>query len=101
MVADSGATSSCGKPSDPFIKTEKPSTKQFHTPFGQVAQATKTAQLQHQVKALAITVDIILGLEHNALLNINKFAKANYVTVFTPEEVNIFDGMQIRLTSTH
>ena len=50
MVADSGASSSCGRPSNPFIKTGKLSTKKFQTPFGQVAQATKTAQLQHQVR---------------------------------------------------
>ena len=56
MVADSGTTSSCGRPNDPFIKTGQPSTTKFHR---QVAQATKTAQLQHQVSAPANTIDII------------------------------------------
>ena len=101
MVADSGATSSCGRPSNQFIKTGKPSTKKFHTPFGQVAQATKTEQQQHQMRALANTVDIIPGLQNNTLLNINKFAEANYVTVIMPEEVKIFYGGQTRLISTH
>ena len=86
MVADSGATSSCGRPNDPFIKTGQPSTKIFHTPFGQVAQATETAHLQYQVRAPANTIDIVPGLQHNALLSINKFAEANYVTVFTLDE---------------
>ena len=49
MVANSGATSSCGKPNDPFIKTGKPSTKKFCIPFGQVSHATETAKSQHQV----------------------------------------------------
>ena len=101
MIANSDATSSCGRPTDLFIKTGQPSTKKFHTPFGQMAQAIKAAQLQHQVRAPANTVDIFLGLQQNALLSINKFAKANYVTVFMLEEVNIFDGMQTRITSTH
>ena len=92
MVADSGANSSYGRPNDHFIKIRQASTKKFHTPFEQVAQATKTAQLQHQVRAPANTIDIILGLQCNELLSINKFAEANYVTVFTPEEVNIIDG---------
>ena len=90
MVEDSGATSSCGRPSDPFIKTGKPLTKKFHTPFGQVAQATKTAQLQHQVRAPANTANIIPGLQHNTLLSIKKFAETNYVKVIMPEEVKIF-----------
>ena len=55
------------------------------TPFGQLTQATKAAQLQHQVRDPANTLDIVPGLQHNALLSINKFAKANYVTVFMPE----------------
>ena len=100
MVADSGATSSCGRPNDPFIKTGQPSTKIFHTPFGQVAQATETAQLQYKIRAPANTIDIIPGLKHSALLSINKLAKAKYVTVFMPDKVNIFDGSNTKITST-
>ena len=62
MVADSGATSSCERTSDLFIKTGQPSTKKFHTPFGHMAQAIETAQLQHQVRALANMVDIVPDL---------------------------------------
>ena len=42
MVADSGATSSCGRVNDPFNQTGLPSTKLFHTPLGQMAQALET-----------------------------------------------------------
>ena len=101
MVADSGATSSCGRTSNPFIKTGQSSKKKFHMPFSHMAQATETTQLQHQVRAPANTVDIVPGLQHNALLSINKFAEANHVAVFMPGKVNIFDGKQASITSTH
>ena len=64
-------------------------------------QATETAQLQHKVREPANAVDIVPGLQHNSLLSINKFAEANYVTVFMPDEVNIFHGKQASITSTH
>ena len=50
MVADSGATLSCGQTGDPFIKMGKQSTKPFHTPFGQVTNAMEEAQVHRNVR---------------------------------------------------
>ena len=66
-----------------------------------MAQVTETPQLQHQVRAPTNMVDTVPCLHHNALLSINKFGEANYVTVFTPGEVNIFDGKQASIMNTH
>ena len=100
MVADSGATSSCGRVSDPFITTGKPSTKTFHTPFGQVAEASEAAQLHLNTREPVQTVYIILGLQHNSLLSISKFAVANYLMLITPEDVQIFDGDKATIASS-
>ena len=101
MVADSGATSSCGRMSNPFIRIGQPSTNRFHTPFRQMAQATEIEHLHLQVQELAKTVDIVPRLKHSSLLSINKFTEANYVTMFTPDRVAIFDRQQARISSTH
>ena len=53
------------------------------------------------MRELANMVDIVPGLKHNLLFSINNFAQANYVTVFMPNEVNIFNGKQASITSTH
>ena len=100
MVADSGATSSCGWVSDPFITTRKPSTKTFHTLFGQVLQTIEAAQLHIQVREPAQTVAIVTGLQQTSLLSISRFAEANYFAVFTPEEIQKSDWEQVTIVSS-
>ena len=100
MVADSGATLSCGRVNNSFIQKGQPSTKLFHTPSGQMAQASEMAHLQHQGRKPAQTVDIVPGLQHNSLISINIFAEANYLTVFIPDKVNFFDGKKAIIAST-
>ena len=39
-------------------------------------------------------------LQHNSLLSVNKFAEANYLTVFTPDGLKIFDEDKTKLSST-
>ena len=75
-------------------------TKRFHTPFGQMAKATETMHLHHQVQELARTVEIILGLQQNALLSINKFAEAKCIKVFTPDEVKMFGDQKANILGT-
>ena len=93
MVADSGATLSC------FMKTGKQSTKSFHTSFGQVANTTKEAQLHTNFREPAQSVDIVPGLKHSSLLSISKIVEANYLTLFTPEEVQIFNEDKTMIVS--
>ena len=46
------------------------------------------------------TVDIVPGLQYKSLVSINKFTEANYITVFTPDKVTIFDGEKASISST-
>ena len=84
---------------DPFIQTGRQSTKIFHTPFGHIANATMEAQLHVKVRDPARTVDIVPVLKQNSLLSISKFMKANYLTVITPDEVQIFNGEKTTIAS--
>ena len=95
MVADSGATSSCGTVNALFIQTKQPLTKLFYT-----LNKWQKHQKQHTFNTKWPTVDIVPGLQCNSLLSINKFAEANYLTVFTPDEVKIFDGKKEVISST-
>ena len=67
--------------------------------FGQVANMTKEAQLHANIWDPAQTVDTVPGLKYNSLLSTSKFLEANYLTVFTPEEVQIFDGDRTTIAS--
>ena len=90
-VFDSGATSNCGRPADPFVPTNQKSTKVFHLPTGHTTTASVQAKLHHLVREPARTVDIVPDLHHNSLLSASKFADAGYVTVLTADEVLIYD----------
>jgi hypothetical protein len=48
--SDTGATSTAGKPTDPFEATNKMSTKVFHLPVGGTATATKICNLLLDVR---------------------------------------------------
>ena len=90
-VFDSGATSNCGRPGEPFIPTNERSNKIFHLPTGHTTAASVKAKLQHDVREPAQTVDIVPDLQHNSLLSASKFADAGYVTVLMETEVLIYD----------
>ena len=85
IEADSGATTHCGKTSDPFIYIGQRATKILQRPFRQTAQSTQEAKQHHEVSDLAQMVHIIPGLQHSSLLGISKFVDANYITIFTPQ----------------
>ena len=69
-------------------------------PFEHTAKANAEGQLHTKVKEPIKTVDIIPGLKHNSLLSISKFAEANYLSVFTLDEEQIFDGKKATITSS-
>ena len=45
-------------------------------------------------------VDLVQRLQHNSLLSVSKFVEANYLTVFTPDKVKIFNGDKTTLSIT-
>ena len=73
-IADSGATSSCGKVGDPLIPTGIPSNKTFVMPNGEQTVASEQALLEHDVREPAKTVDMVPSLQNNTLLSTCKFA---------------------------
>ena len=96
-VIDLGATSSCGRVVDPFIKTGELSHKQFQVPTGQIVQAMEQVKLFHDVREPARTVDLVPAMKKDTLISVGKFADAGYLTVFDEEEVNIYDGLKTKI----
>lgn len=96
-VVDSGVTSSCGRLSDPFIKTGKLSHKQFQVATGQVALTPEQAKLLHNGRAPRKSVDIVPAMIKDTLISFGKFADVRYFTIFDDEEVNIYDGLKANL----
>ena len=99
-VFDSGATSNCGMVGDSFIPTDEVSSKIFHMPTGDTTKASTIAKLHHKVREPAQTVGMVPELKHNSLLSGPKFADANYVTVLTPNEVLIYDGHGLKISTS-
>ena len=78
-------TSSCGKTGDNLEPTNKLSGK------------TTKAKLKHDVREPAKTVDMVPGLKNNSLISGPKFADAGYITVLTPTELLIYDGVDLQM----
>jgi hypothetical protein len=95
---DTACTSHAGKPDDPFIPTNKRSTKVFALADGHATPATTVAKLHHAVREPARTVDIVPALQGNSLLSGGKFAEAGYISICDGEEVNIYDGRTAKIT---
>ena len=49
-ISDTGATSTAGKPNDPFQETGQTSTKVFTLPTGGIAAASREAKLHLNVR---------------------------------------------------
>ena len=108
-IADSGATSSCGKvlsecrsfglKTTSLISTGLPSTKIFKYAAGNLGMANEIKHLPFQVRGKAKEVHMTPGLE-NHLISTNKFVEEDYVQVFDKEEVNIYDANDVKITTT-
>ena len=94
--SDTGATSTAGKPNDPFKATNRKSTKVFHLPVGGTATATNISKLLLDVRAPANEVDIVPGLEQTFLSG-SKFADAGYTAVYDQDEVNFYNSDTIQI----
>ncbi|KAL7477590.1 hypothetical protein ACHAW6_003390 [Cyclotella cf. meneghiniana] len=90
---DSGTMSSVIQPKDNkyVIDTKEPSNKIFTVATGEQARAGNQAILRTNLRDLAATADMVPTLRHHSLISTIKLADANYHTVFTPDEVLVYD----------
>ena len=109
-IADSGATSSCGKQmlsqygryqldTSALITTGLPSNKVFRYAEGTTGAASKIKHLPYNLRGRAKEIHITPGLE-NHLISTNKFVEEDYVQVFDKEEVNIYDANDLQIRTT-
>jgi hypothetical protein len=90
-IADSGATSDVGTTADPCPCLSRPIDKQFILPSGNAIPATEMAEYPFNVRAPANKLHITPAVSQYSLLSTDKFANANYITVFDKEMVNLYD----------
>ena len=108
-IADSGATSSCGKVlskcgsyglnTSSLISTGLPSNKIFRYAEGNLGIVDEIKHLPFKVRGKAKEVHMTPGLE-NYLISTNRFVEEDYVQVFDKEEVNIYDANDVVITTT-
>ena len=99
MVVDTACTSTVVRPEEAKhvqILQEK-STKIFHNANGTISKAENKALLHLPLREPANNAEIVPGLALNTLLSGPKLADANYIAIFTPEEVQIFDAETTRI----
>ena len=96
-IVNLGATSSCGRLVDPFIRTGELLHKQFQVPMGHIVLATKIMKLLHDVIEPARTVELVPAMKQDTLICVGKIADAGYLIIFDEEEVNIYDGLKAKI----
>ena len=96
---DTGATSTVIHLEDkPFVEVlEQPSEKIFANPNGTRSRADKKALLKWNLRQTARDADIVPDLVHNTLISTGKLTDANYVAIFTKDEVKVFDAEMARI----
>ena len=95
-ISDTGATSTAGKPGDPFQHCNSHKTKVFHLPNGSTTTSTHQAKLHLQVRAPANIVDVVPNLTQT-LLSGSKFADAGYTAVYDKNEVNFYEANKVKI----
>ena len=95
-ISDTGATSTAGKPGDPFQHCNSHKTKVFHLPTGSTTTSTHQAKLHLQVRAPANIVDVVPNLTQT-LLSGSKFADAGYTAVYDKNEVNFYEANKVKI----
>jgi predicted aspartyl protease len=94
IVVDTGATSTVIRQTDAEnvnVLPEK-SNKTFLNANGTESKAGNKAQLKYNLRSPATEAEMVPGLALNSLLSASKLANANYVTLFTKNEVQVFDA---------
>jgi len=87
----------CVEDSEGIQPTGERSNKVFYNANGSRTLAGERAILPFQLWEPANQAEIVPGLAMNLLLSTRKCADANYITLFTPEEVKIFDVETTRI----
>ena len=109
-IADSGATSSCGKKvssncgnymldTTALVATGLPSNKIFRYAAGDLGVADEIRHLPFNVRGKAKEVHMTPGLE-NHLLSTNRFAEEGYIQIFDKEQVNVYDANDVEIKTT-
>ena len=83
---------------DPLIQTNHMSTNIFALADGHPTPATNITMLEHKVRELAHTLNMVPALANKSLLSGGKFVEEGYVSVCDGEEVNIYDGHTAKIT---
>ena len=93
MVVDSGASSTCIRTADEkhVEVLDEDSPKTFLNANGTESKAGKKAVLPFKMRMPAIDADMVPDLAKNSLLSTGKLADAEYATLFTKDEVTVFD----------
>jgi hypothetical protein len=93
-VMESAATSTVIRAEDEqyINSTNEPSTKVFYNANGTLSRAGNKATLRYNLRNPANEADMVPSLSMNSLMSTSKLADANYITVFTKEEVQVFDA---------
>ena len=65
-----------------------------------MAPATTQAMLLHTIREPVQTASIIPSLTNSSLLSISKFVDANYLTFFTPQDVQFFNCKKLNVVKT-
>jgi hypothetical protein len=71
---------------------DEDSPKRFQNANGTISEAGKKARLPFDMRHPATDADTVPDVTNNSLLSTSKTADANYVTVFTKDDVKIFDA---------
>jgi hypothetical protein len=102
IVVDSAATSTVIRAEDmehvELLPTR--STKVFYNANGTISKAGQKAKLHYNLRETARDADTVPSLALNSLLSTSKLADANYITIFTPDEVKVFDAEVSKLHIT-
>ena len=74
----------------PYIPMGIKSNKNFHIPNRGTAPASDVCKIEHELRDLDRTVDMVPDLVGSSLLSTRKFASAGYITLYDGRDVNIY-----------
>eukprot|EP00956_Cyclotella_meneghiniana_P035503 scaffold115472_cov29-Cyclotella_meneghiniana.AAC.1 len=99
IVMDSAATSTVIREADKnhVQVLQDLSNKTFLNANGTRSKAGNKAKLLYKIREPANEADMVPSLAMNSLLSTSKLADANYITVFTKDEVQVFDAEATKL----
>ena len=99
---DTAATSTCVRDEEEeFVDVlDEDSDKKFLNANGSVSSAGKKARLRWEMREPATEGNMVPDLAMNTLVSAGKVADANYISVFTKDEVKIFDAEAAKFEAT-